>query len=262
MVAPAVGGGFGAKAGLYVEHIDRRRRRPRARPTREVDRDPVREHDRDDARPRPDPVRRARPEARRHVHRGLRGRIVQRRRCVPDDRRVPAVPHPVDGPGCLSDPEGRDQRQERRHEHDADGRVPGRRPSRGGRVARAHRRHGRGRSSDIDPVELRRQNFLRPGGLPAHDRRPAPTTTSASTRRRSTRRAASPGTSELRREQARTPRARRLEAARHRRVHVRGGDGGRPVPGVRRGRGAQRRHRHRDGRDRRPRPGPRDVRSR
>ncbi len=46
----------------------------------------------------------------------------------------------------------------------------------------------------IDPVEIRKRNFIAPGRVPAHARSPARTTTSASTPRRSTRRAASPGT--------------------------------------------------------------------
>ena len=46
VVAPAVGGGFGAKTGVYCEHVVAGPRRTAARPAGEVDRDPLREHGR------------------------------------------------------------------------------------------------------------------------------------------------------------------------------------------------------------------------
>ena len=69
VVAPAVGGGFGAKTGHVRRVRGRGEGRARARPAGEVDRDPLREHGRDDPGPRPDPARRDGPEARRHDHR-------------------------------------------------------------------------------------------------------------------------------------------------------------------------------------------------
>ena len=63
VIAPAVGGGFGAKAGMYVEFAVAVKAAARARPAGEVDRDALREHGRDDAGARADPARRDGPQA-------------------------------------------------------------------------------------------------------------------------------------------------------------------------------------------------------
>ncbi len=73
---------------------------------------------------------------------------------------------------------------------------------------RARHRPGRDPQAELHPARARSRS--RPS--------PARTTTSASTRRRSTRRAASPATTSCGAEQAQRARARRREAARHRRV--------------------------------------------
>ena len=139
-------------------------------------------------------------------------------------------------PGRVRDPEGRVQLVERGHEHHADRGVPRRRPARGHRVARAHHRHGRRRARHRpgrDPQAQLHPARARSRSPPS----PARTTTSASTRRRSTRRAASPATTSCapsrrqRRERGDTKQL-GIGVSRLRRGHRR-----RPVPGVRRGRG-------------------------
>ena len=217
VVAPAVGGGFGAKAGDVLRV--RRRGRARAALGRPVKWTETRSENMVAmiARPRPGAARRARAQARRHDRR-VAGEDHRRRRRVPGDRRVPAVPHPDDGPGRV--------RRSRRSSSTSAARRRTRRPP------RAYRGAGRPEATafleriidmaadelDIDPVEIRKQNFLAAGARSRSPRSPARTTTSASTRRRSTRRARVAGYDELRAEQARSPRPRRREAARHRRV--------------------------------------------
>ena len=69
--------------------------------------------------------------------------------------------------GCYDDPELRLRVHERVHAHDADRRLPRRRPARGDLRHRA-RRWTRSRAElGMDPVELRRKNFIK--GVPAHD---------------------------------------------------------------------------------------------
>ena len=68
VVATAVGGGFGAKAGMYPEFAIVATVAAEARTTGEMVGNSVREHDCDDTRPRTGPVHRARREARRQLH--------------------------------------------------------------------------------------------------------------------------------------------------------------------------------------------------
>ncbi len=100
-----------------------RRRRPRLAP----------------AQPRPDPVRRARLPARRHVHRAPRAPRRRRRR-LPGHRRLPTGRHQADGQRHVPLPRHPVRRRRRRDQHDADGRLPGRRPARGDGAARTPRR--------------------------------------------------------------------------------------------------------------------------
>ena len=58
VIAPDVGGGFGAKLQFYREEILAHGDREPARPAGQVDRDPQREHGGHPPRPRPDPVHR------------------------------------------------------------------------------------------------------------------------------------------------------------------------------------------------------------
>ena len=147
---------------------------------------------------------------------------------------------------------------ERGDEHDADGRVPRRRPPRGDRSPRAHHRHGGRRArhrSGRDP-----QAELHPARATSRSRRsPAPTTTSVSTPRRSTRRAASPATTSCAPSRRRGASAATSKHARHRRVARTSRS--RPVGCSRSSAAvevARRRHRRRDGRHVRARAGSRD----
>ena len=114
---------------------------------------------------------------------------------------------------------------------------------------------------DIDPVEIRKRNLIPAAVVPAHHghrlelrrrgvRARARRGVRARGLRRAPRRAGGPA------------RARRRQAARHRRLHLRRGHCRRPVPGVRRDRGERGRFGHRDRRHVGARPGPRDRRSR
>ena len=129
--------------------------------------------------------RRARRDARRHVHRSARARVRRRRR-VPDPRDVHPDGHAHDVVGCVRDPQDRLRRHAGGHQHHADRPVPrrGKAGSRGAGGAgrrhdgtRARRRSRRSAAAQL-PARLR---------VPVHDRRPAPPTTAASTRSRSTR---------------------------------------------------------------------------
>ena len=112
-----------------------------------------------------DRVRRARPHERRHDrrHEGPRHR---RRRRVPGDRRVPRVPHPADGAGRVRRPEGRRE--------GAWPRPPTPRPSprTAARAARKRRSSSSASSTSpraqlgIDPVEIRKRNFIPPDAFP------------------------------------------------------------------------------------------------
>ena len=97
----------------------------------------------------------------------------------------------------------------------------------------------------IDPVELRRKNFIGPERVPVHDRRPAPTTTVGEYRRRSTRRCGSPATTACVPSKPHVASAAtRCSSASACRATSRSPGGG---ARVRRGRGARRRHGHGQG---------------
>ena len=66
VIAPDVGGGFGAKLQFYREELLADGDRQPAGPAGEVDRVPQREHGRHPPRPRPDPVHRDGRQTRRH----------------------------------------------------------------------------------------------------------------------------------------------------------------------------------------------------
>ena len=153
VIAPDVGGGFGAKIGAYPEelllgHIAKQVGRPGA-----LDRDPHREHG--GARPRAGPG--AARHDRRHPRRqgprlpargapGLPAPIAE----IGSDPR--AVHDPADVVRRLRHPEDRVHGDVGRHQHHAHRRLPRRRPARGHRRHRAG--HGPVRRRDrLDPVE-------------------------------------------------------------------------------------------------------------
>ena len=156
---------------------------------------------------------------------GLAGADRVRRRRVPGiGAFLPFLTRSM-APGRVPDPEGRVQRQERGHEHDADRRVPRRRASRGRRVARAHHRHGRRRAGHRPGRDPQAE-------LPPPEEFPLTTVTGANYDVGGVRQGARRGVPRrrLRRAAARAgaaARARRREAARHRRLRVRRGDRGR-----------------------------------
>ena len=85
VIAPGVGGGFGAKVGTYPEQLVVAALARSPRPPGPVHRDALGEHGRDDAGPRAGPGRADRREARREIT-GLRSASCQTRR-VPAGRR-------------------------------------------------------------------------------------------------------------------------------------------------------------------------------
>ena len=200
VVAPDVGGGFGAK-GLDVEDVLVGWMARAHRQTRALDRDAQREHGRD--APRPGDGDRLRARRRRATARY--------RRCGSTSSPTPA-PIPALGAflpnltammssGVYAIPQDRDRGQLGRDEHHPDRPGARRRPTRGHPDARACDRHARRRaragSGRGAPAELH------PATTPSRTRPPpAPTTTSATTVARSTSRSSSAGYDELRREQA------------------------------------------------------------
>src|SRR6266545_2509573 len=137
VVAPDVGGGFGAKVG--------------------IDRDAQREPCGDDARASPaagDQDRRSQGRA----HPGLPARDRAGRGCLPADGRLPSLPHPPDGGRPVRHPPRRGRLQRGGDQHDSDRRVPRGRAARGDGRDRAGRgpvrrrdRQGPGRSPPDQP---------------------------------------------------------------------------------------------------------------
>ena len=199
IIAPDVGGGFGSKLNVYAEEaLCLALARKLGRPIKWIEgrSEALR---RNDPRPRRRPGDRARGDRGREDHRGAGaadgcdGRLPPARHAGhPDPRRL-ALRRLLRRPGLRLRVRGR------LHEHDADRRLPRRRPARGdlrdrarGRRARAEARHGPGRAA---PEELHH-------GVPGDDRVRARRSTRATTRRRSTRRSSSSTTTALRAEQA------------------------------------------------------------
>ena len=232
-------------------------RRVRARSAGEVDRDPLGEPDRDAARPRPGAVRRARAAPRRHDRRAALPHHRRRRRLRRVRRHARVRPDPHDVAGRLPDPEDRLRRARSR--------------SRTLAPMGAYRGAGRPEAAamleriidmaaaelGMDPVELRRRNFLQPDEFPY-------TTVTGVTYdvgdydAALDRGAAHRGLRGAARRAAGAPRARRREAARHRHQRLRRDHRGRLGERVRRGRGARRRERDHEGGHVGARPGPRD----
>ena len=110
IVAPAVGGGFGPKAGLYAEHLITASGRPQCGSSGEVDRGTQREHELDGAGSGHDPHRQDGPHQRRQDHR-RRCRCRGRCRGLPRHRRHPDAVHPDHDPGGLRHPRREVQRR-------------------------------------------------------------------------------------------------------------------------------------------------------
>ena len=114
---------------------------------------------------------------RRHASSGLRvpDASATRAPTPASAARSPLGPTRMMAAGRVRHPEDRLRRRGRGHQHHADGRVPRRRPARGGRAARADHRPRRRRARASIPVELRRRNFIAARRVPVHDASPART---------------------------------------------------------------------------------------
>ena len=257
---PAVGGGFGAKAGRDRRVPARRQGRARcsSRPVKwaetRCENMVAMWHGRGH-----DPLRRDGPEARRHDHRTARADDRRRGR-VPGGRRVPAVLHADDVA----------ERVRRSRRSSSTGRPRSPTPRRSPRTAaRAGPRRSTSSSASstwrpTSSTSTRSRSGARTSSRPRRSRSRTVTGLGATydsgeyakaldvaRRERRLRRAA--------RRAGRTPRARRHEAARHRRrVVPRDQRAAHVQPRVRRGRDRRRRNGHRAGRHERARPGPRD----
>ena len=167
VIAPDVGGGFGAKIAPYPEEILLAVARPAPRSPGALGRDPHREHARPGPRSRPGPPR----HHRRHPRRARRGLPPRR------PARTPAPTRPwaascrsftrMMAPGTYDIPDVESNARAGRHQHHADRGVPGRRPARG------HRRHRAGHR----PVRRRDRHGPGRGAAPQPARRPTPSRT-------------------------------------------------------------------------------------
>ena len=146
VVAPDVGGGFGAK-GLSVEDVlVAWLARKTGRPVRWTE-SAQREHGRDAATAAPRCSSSTIGGSRDGDVAGVPAARPPGRRRLPAARRLPARLHRADGERRLRDPEDRVRHGQRRHEHDADRPVPRRRATRGDAGDRARDRPLRGRDS-------------------------------------------------------------------------------------------------------------------
>ncbi len=143
IIAPDVGGGFGAKIGTYPEDLLLGPPRQGGRPAGPLAREPLREHARPRPRARSDPGRHHRRHQGRHrlglPPRGAPG-LRRLRRGRHDAGPLHDPPHVV---GRVPHPEDRVHHVVRRHQHDAHRRLPGRRPARGDRRGRTGHGHVR-----------------------------------------------------------------------------------------------------------------------
>ena len=158
VIAPDVGGGFGAKVGLYPEELLLAWLARGGRPARPLDRDPFGEHARPGAWPRPDPDDHDRRQPRRARSLAYRLEVVQDAGAYPAIGAVLPVPDRHDGSRHLRHPQGGVQRGRRGHQHHPDRRLPRGRPARGDRSHRAGHgplrrrdRHGPGRGAPAEP---------------------------------------------------------------------------------------------------------------
>ncbi len=142
VIAPKVGGGFGAKIPTYAEQVAVCALALRLGATGPVRGDPDGEHVRHDARAGPGAGRGARRAPRRDDHRPA-GPDHGRRRRVSRRGRDASAAHGTDGLRAVHDPADPLHRRRRRDQHDADRGLPGRRPSGGDGAPRARDGHAR-----------------------------------------------------------------------------------------------------------------------
>ena len=185
VVSPDVGGGFGAKGGVYPEEILVAWAGDAAGPAGAVDRDPVREHARPRPWPRAGPGRRPRREPRRADPR-LSVAVLQDSGAYPAIGAILPLLTRMMAQRCLRHAQGRVHALVGRHQHDADRCLPRRRPARGHGRHRAHASTASRLEIGIDPAEVRRgtssATAASPITTPDRDR----PTTSATTGARST----------------------------------------------------------------------------
>ena len=182
VIAPDVGGGFGAKLQIYREEVLALVLASEARQADQVDRDPQREHGRHAPRPRPDPGHRARRHQRRQDPRH-EGRPAGRHGRLPADHHAghPAARH-VHVHRHLQDGGARLHLHRRLHDEDADRRLPRRRSSGGDVRHRAHRRRGSRPSSASSRWSSASRTGSSTRSSPTRRSRGSPTT-AATTRR-------------------------------------------------------------------------------
>ena len=181
VISTATGGGFGARIATYPEQIVTVALARELGRARALHRDALGDDAGDAARPRPGAGGRDRRHPRRQGHRAEGARDPGLRR-LPGRRRPDADAHRPDVVRRLRHPEGRLPLGRGRDEHDADRRLPRRRPAGGDRTGRAgdgpvreRARHGPGRGpprATTSPTSRTRRS-------------PAPTTTPATTWARS-----------------------------------------------------------------------------
>ena len=211
MIAPDVGGGFGSKLDVYAEEALAARAREEARPAGEVDRGASRGLPRDDPRPRRRPGDRARGDrrgqgdGRARARVGEHGRVPPARHARDPDARRLAVRRRATTSRATTSSSAACSRTRRRPTRTA---APGRPEAT--YLDRARRWTRSRASSSIDPVELRRQNFMR--GLPEDDRGGADDRLRRLRRARSTARSSCSDYEGFRREQAERRDARRARS--------------------------------------------------
>ena len=118
-------------------------------------------------RARPDRLREDRRQARRHDHRAARAGSRRPRRLLRAADAVHPVAQRVRDERLLQDPGRPDRRHGRVHQQVGHRRDPRRRPARGDAPDRGDASTSSRPSSGMDPLELRRKNFIPPEDFPA-----------------------------------------------------------------------------------------------
>ena len=259
-IAPAVGGGFGAKSGVYAEYVVLGVAGSPARPAGEVDRDPLGEHARDGARSRSDRSTSSSGSRTTARSSGMKGRVVADAGAYPSIGAFLAVLHRQMGRRGVRGPEGRRERPAPR--------PPTRRRSprtavrAGPRPTQFIERAldiGAPPSSASTRSRSAGSNFIPPDAFP-HTTVTGSNYDSGDYAKALDEACRVAGYDEPARRAGRARRANgRSQAPRHRRLVVRRDHRARPVPGVRQGRDRRRRWRRRHRRHVVARAGPRAL---